>query len=56
MRVRDRLSNVPPPRRNRIGCFVIAAVLALFIVLYMFAGFAAEPGNNAAEDIQTVPQ
>jgi hypothetical protein len=47
--------NSPNDRRNRIGCFVILAVLALFVALYMFAGFSAEPANNAAEDIPAAP-
>jgi hypothetical protein len=42
-------------RRNRIGCFVILGILALFIALYVLVGVNAEPGNNVTEHIQTVP-
>jgi hypothetical protein len=31
------------------------AVLAVFVALYMFVGFNAEPGNSVATNIQTVP-
>ena len=48
-------SDLPPPTRNRRGCFVILGVVLLAILLYMFAGFSAEPGNRATEEIQTVP-
>ena len=49
------MPNSPQDRRNRIGCFVMVGVLALFLLLYLFAGFSAEPGNNASEDIPAVP-
>jgi t-SNARE complex subunit (syntaxin) len=42
-------------RRNRIGCFVILIILAVFVALYFLAGINAEPGNNSSEDIQTLP-
>ena len=45
----------PGGRRNRIGCFVISAVLVIFIALYALIGFNAEPGNTLTEDIQTLP-
>jgi hypothetical protein len=47
--------NTPDTRRNRIGCLVMAAILAFFVALYLFAGFSAEPGNSAAENIPTMP-
>ena len=47
--------NNPDWRRNRIGCFVIIGILAVFLLLYLFVGFHAEPGNEAAQNIQTVP-
>jgi hypothetical protein len=43
------------PIRNRRGCFVILAVLALFAALYLFVGFSASPGNEASETIPTMP-
>lgn len=46
---------VPDPVRNRRGCFFILAILALFAALYLYAGFSADPGNEAAEDIQAIP-
>jgi hypothetical protein len=49
------MANSPQDRRNRIGCFVVVAVLAFFVMLYMFVGFSAPPGNSATEEIQTVP-
>jgi hypothetical protein len=45
----------PQSARNRKGCFVILAIVALFIALYMLVGFRASPGNNVAQDIPTVP-
>jgi hypothetical protein len=45
----------PPPLRNRKGCFIILAIVILFVVLYLIAGIHALPGNNAAQQIQTLP-
>ena len=45
----------PPSARNRTGCFIILAILALFITLYLLVGVSAPPGNNAAQDIPAVP-
>jgi hypothetical protein len=49
------LPNSPNDRRNRIGCFVILAILALFVALYLFAGFNAAPENSVAQNIPTMP-
>jgi hypothetical protein len=48
------LPNSPNDRRNRIGCFVILGIIALFIALYMFAGFNAAPENSVAQNIPAV--
>jgi hypothetical protein len=50
-----KLPKSPEGRRNRIGCLVIAAVLALFVALYLLVGFNAQPGNNVTEEIHTLP-
>ena len=50
-----KMPNSPDDRRNRIGCFIILAILGGFVALYLFVGFSAEPGNNMTEDIPTVP-
>jgi hypothetical protein len=49
------MPELPPYVRNRRGCFVILAIIALFIALYLLVGFNASPGNNVVQDIQTVP-
>jgi hypothetical protein len=33
----------------------MVAILVLFLGLYLLVGFQAEPGNEAAERIHTVP-
>lgn len=45
----------PDSVRNRKGCFIISITLALFIALLVIIGLNTGPGNNVAEDIQTVP-
>ena len=50
-----RVAQEPQSARNRRGCFIILGIVALFIALYLLVGFHASPGNNAAQDIQTVP-
>jgi len=49
------MPRVPDIVRNRKGCFIILAVIALFIAIFIIVGLQAGPGNNVAEDIQTVP-
>jgi hypothetical protein len=49
------MARLPDTVRNRKGCFIILAILVLFVALYIFVGIRAGPGNNVAEDIQTVP-
>jgi hypothetical protein len=49
------MPNSPEGRRNRIGCFIILALLVVFAVLYLIVGFSAEPGNNVTERIQPIP-
>ena len=49
------MTDAPEAKRNRTGCFAIAAILALFIALYMTVGFSGEASNEATEQIQTVP-
>jgi len=49
------MARIPDSVRNRKGCFIILLILALFIGLFIFIGINAAPGNNVAEDIQTLP-
>jgi hypothetical protein len=49
------MPNSPLDRRNRVGCFVILGILALFVALYLLAGFNAEPGNSVLSNIQALP-
>lgn len=51
----SKLPNSPDDRRNRTGCFIILAILAAFLALYLFVSFNAEPGNSLTEDIPTLP-
>ncbi|MGZ2411273.1 hypothetical protein ACUXST_000670 [Sphingomonas sp. F9_3S_D5_B_2] len=44
-----------PQSRNRRGCFTILAILVAFLGLYMLVSFNAQPGNDVAQNIQTVP-
>jgi hypothetical protein len=37
--------------RNRRGCFILVAAIALALVLIAWLGFSADPRNKAAEDI-----
>lgn len=49
------LPNSPNDRRNRIGCFIILAVLALFVALYLLVGSSGGPGNSVTENIPVMP-
>jgi hypothetical protein len=48
------MARIPDSVRNRKGCFIILLILVLFIALLIFIGLNAGPGNNVAEDIQTL--
>ena len=45
----------PAARRNRTGCLIIVAMIALFVTLYFAVGLAGEPRNEVSEDIPTMP-
>jgi hypothetical protein len=49
------MTNSPRDRRNRKGCFVILAILAFFILLYLFVSVNSKPEDRAASKIHTVP-
>ncbi len=49
------LPNSPNAQRNRRGCFVMVAVLVLFLALYLTVGLNGDPRNEVSEDIQAVP-
>lgn len=44
---------IPPgDRRNRSGCLIIAGIILLFILVYLFVGLKAKPENTTATKIQ----
>jgi hypothetical protein len=47
------MSEEPEPVRNRRGCFIIVALVAIAIALYALVGFS---GNNFAHKIPPFPR
>jgi len=50
------MAETPDPIRNRRGCYVILTIVAVAIALYALVGFSAQPGNDVAHKIPTVPR
>jgi len=45
----------PGDKSNRRGCFIIAIIIALFIVTYLLVGLNAKRQNKVASNIQVAP-
>jgi hypothetical protein len=48
---------VPPEdaSKNSDGCFAISGLIAVIIAVLLFIGITADPTNNDAEKIPTMP-